>query len=83
MLDTLYNLLTSIENEPGFIICFVLFILAAWLYPKSDKRTKTGYKNNKEPGTFMGCLLPLIMIISFLVGVFYLIRIVFSHILGG
>ena len=80
MLDSLYNLLTDINTKiiidinTKIIICVVVFLFAALNLPNWDKRFKTGYKDNKKPGAFRGCLIPLIMIISFLVGVFYLIQ---------
>ena len=71
---------SKIDINIKIIICAAVFILAALFFPKSDNRFKTGFVGNIIPGGFRGCIIPLIMVISFLFGVYYLIQRMISNI---
>ena len=73
---------SKIDINIKIVICSVVFILAALFLPKSDKRFKTGYKDNIEPGVFSGFLIPLIMFITFLLGVGWFVQRFISNIPG-
>jgi len=66
--------LDKVDINIKIMACVVVFILAALFLPKSDKRFKTGYKDNIEPGVFSGCLIPLILILTFFLGVGWFVQ---------
>ena len=65
------NYLIYFEPETGAIICVIVVFLAFVLFPSSDKRFKTGYKDNAEPRCLIGCLFPLIGLVALVVGAVY------------
>ena len=74
--------LDKVDINIKIVVCVVVFILAALFLPKSDKRFKTGYKDNIEPGVFSDFLIPLIMFITFLLGVGWFVQRFISNIPG-